>query len=107
MLSDTDSMNIFNACSLIECTTHYEDKNAIILKFIVSCKNIGRLFPTHFKDTIILFSFFLEGRSFPSEFQLKTVRSFILLFIYSVIHSIFKQLLEAGADMNIADDNNR
>ena len=68
MLSDTDSMNIFNAHSLIECITHDEDKNAINLKFIDSCKNIGRLFPTHFKDTIILFSFILEGRSLPSKF---------------------------------------
>ena len=66
MLSDTDSMNIFNVHSLIECTTHDED--AIKLKFIVSCKNISGLFPTHFKDTIILFSFFLEGKSLPSKF---------------------------------------
>ena len=108
MLSDTDSMNIFNAHSLIECTTHDEDKNAINLKFIiVSCKNVGGLFPTHIKDTIILLSFFLEGRSLPSKFQLKPVRSFILLVIYSVICSVFKQLLEVGADMNTADDNNR
>ena len=27
--------------------------------------------------------------------------------IYSFIHSVFKQLLEVGADMNTADDNNR
>ena len=107
MLSDTDSMNIFNAHSLIKYTTHDEDDNAINLKFIVSCKKIGRLYPTHFKDMIILFLFFLEGRSLPSKFQLKPVRSFILLFIYSLINSVFKQLLEAGADMNTANDNNR
>ena len=84
MLSDTDSMNIFNAHSLIECTTHDEDKNAINLKFIISCKNVGQLFPTHFKDTITLFSFFLEGRSLPSKIWLKQSGQFI----YSVIHSI-------------------
>ena len=67
MLSDTDSMNIFNACSLIECTTNDEDKNAVNLKFVVSCKNVGGLFPTHFKDTIILFhSFWKEGAFFPN-----------------------------------------
>ena len=93
MLSDIDSMKIFNAQSLIECTTHDEDKNAINLKFIASCKNVRGLFPTHFKGTIILFLFFLEGRSLHSKFQLKPVRSFILLFIYSLIHSVFKQLL--------------
>ena len=85
MLSDTDSINIFNAHSLIECTTYDEDKNAINLKFIFSCKNIGGLFPTHFKDTIILFSFVFEGKSFSFKIWLKQSGH---LFIYSVIHSI-------------------
>ena len=44
MLSDTDSMNIFNARSLIKCTTHDEDDNAINLKFIVSCKKLADYF---------------------------------------------------------------
>ena len=53
MLSDTDSM---------QCTTQDEDKNAIILKFIVSCKNVGGLFPRH---NNIIFVFFF-GRQEPS-----------------------------------------
>ena len=81
MLSDTNSMKILNALSLND-----KDENSIILKFIVSCKNVGGLFPRH---NNIIFIFFLEGRSLPSKFQLKPVMSFILLFIYSVIHSIF------------------
>ena len=81
MLSDTDSMNIFNACSLIECTTHDKDKNAINLKSIDCCKNVGRLFPRHNNIIFILF-----GRQEPS-FKIWLNQSGHL-FIYSVIHSI-------------------
>ena len=101
MLSDTDSIKICYYHSLIECTTHDEDKNAINLKFIVSCKNIGRLFPNHFQDTIMLFSFFLEGRSLPLKFgsSSEVIYSFIQLFI------VFEttKLIESRADMNIMD----
>ena len=73
MLSDTDSM---------QCTTQDEDKNAIILKFFVSCKNVGGLFPRH---NNIIFIFF--GRQEPSfKISVETsqvIYSFIHLFCYS------------------------
>ena len=72
--------------TLIQCNTQDEDKNAIILKFIVSCKSVGGLFRRH---NNIIFVFFLEGKRLPSKFQLKPVRAFILLFNYSVIDSVF------------------
>ena len=84
-----------------DCATHDEDKNAINLTYIVSfAKALADYFLSTY-DTII-FWFFLEGQSLPSKF--KPVRSFIHLFCY-LFHT--KLLLDAGADMNTMDDNNR
>ena len=49
--------------TLIQCSTQDEDKNAITLKFIVSCKNVGGLFPGHYNNIFM----FLEGKSLPRQ----------------------------------------
>ena len=71
----------------IECTSHGEDKSAINWQLIVS---LAKMFVDYFLPTLrhnsIVFILF-EGRSLPSKFQLKPVRSFILLFIAVYIDS--------------------
>ena len=84
---------------ITKCTTHDEDKTAINDKYIVSVpKTLAEYFLCSYYT---MFSLFLEGQSLSLKIN-QSGHLFCYLFCDCI-----EKLLEARADMNTTDDNNR